>query len=151
MQGIKIKGGNHLQQGSPESCPPNRKWSMRSGLANSPKMFHLVLLLIVPDVYSSLQSLPEPLSYTLGLSIMSLRGDGFSNLYPLPAARPGCPVPPVVEGWHLDDSLFTPFNGRRAVDEDTWELIRGLGYFGSSLSSWMGLSPVNLLCSEDFS
>ena len=32
----------------------------------------------------------------------------------------------------------------------TWELIRGLGYFGSFLLSWLGLSSANLLYREDF-
>ena len=41
--------------------------------------------------------------------------------------------------------------GMNAVDRVTWELIRGLGYSGSSLPSWLGLSPANLLYREDFS
>ena len=38
------------------------------------------------------------------------------------------------------DSLLTPFSGLGAVDRATWELIRGLGYSGSSLSYWLSLS-----------
>ena len=51
----------------------------------------------------------------------------FSHLRPLPAAKPGCLLPLVVEGWNSKDSLFTPFNGWRAVDGATWELIRVWG------------------------
>ena len=60
------------------------------------------------------------------------------------------PSTTVVQGSHSEDGLFTLFNGRRAVDGTSWELIRGLGYSGSSLPSWLGLSPANLLYCEDF-
>ena len=61
-------------------------------------------------------------------------------------------VPIITRGrcWHSKDSLFTPFNGWRAVDGATWELIRGLGYSGSSLPSLLGLYSVNILYREDF-
>ena len=58
---------------------------------------------------------------------MPLLGGSTSHLLPLPAARPGRPVPPVVEGWHSGDSLYYPIQWVESKDESTWELIRGLG------------------------
>ena len=57
----------------------------------------------------------------------------FSYLHPLPAVRPGCPVPPVVEGWHSGYSLYYPIQWVESKDRATWELVWGLGYSGSSL------------------
>ena len=72
------------------------------------------------------------------------RGD-FSHLHPLLAARPGCPVPPVVEGSIRRTASLLHSMGKAVKDEDTWELIRGLRYSGSSLPSWLSLYPANLL------
>ena len=36
-----------------------------------------------------------------GVNYKATARGSFSHLRPLLAARPGCPMPPVVEGWHL--------------------------------------------------
>ena len=114
-------------------------------------MSPLVSLLIRPAVcYSQVPPRAFVLRSPLGLSIMPLQRGSFSHLLPLPAARLGCQVPPMVEGWHSRDILLTPFNGWRTMDEATWVLIRGLGYSGLSLPSWLSLSSANLLHREDF-
>ena len=87
---------------------------------------------------------------SLELIIMPLLGSSTSHLRSLPAARPGCPVPPVVEGWHSGDSLYYTIQFVESKNWATWELIRGLGYSGSSLSSCPSLSLDNLLYREDF-
>ena len=51
---------------------------------------------------------------------------------------------------HSGDSLYYPIQWVEIKDGATWELIRGLGYSGSFLPSWLGLSPANLLYREDF-
>ena len=55
----------------------------------------------------------------------------------------------VVEGLH-SGAVASPIQRGWPKDLVTWELLRGLGYSGSSLPSWLGLSPVNLLYREDF-
>ena len=61
---------------------------------------------------------------------------------PLPAARPGCPVPPVVEGWHSGDSLYYPIQWVESKDRAIWDLIMRLGYSGSSSPpGWAYLQP----------
>ena len=47
----------------------------------------------------------------LRLSIMPLRRGDFSHLCLLSAAKPGCPVLPVVGGSHSDNRFLIPFNG----------------------------------------
>ena len=49
-------------------------------------------------VSASVPSRVSVLRSPLELSIMPFAEGSFSHLHPLPAARPGCPVPPVVEG-----------------------------------------------------
>ena len=75
----------------------------------------------------------------------------------IPCRQPdlGCPVPPViettmVEGSHSGDSLYYPIQWVKSKDGATWELLRGLGYSGSSLPSCPSLSLDNLLYREDF-
>ena len=48
------------------------------------------------------------------------------------------------------DSLYYPIQWVESKDGATWELIRGLGYSGSSLPSCPSLSLDNLLYREDF-
>ena len=48
------------------------------------------------------------------------------------------------------DSLYSPIQWVESKDGVTWELIRGLGHSGSSLSSCPSLSLDNLLFREDF-
>ena len=91
----------------------------------------------VPGVCCS-TSVPSRVSVMrspLELSIEPSAEGSFSHLHPLPVARPGCPAPPVVEGWHSRDSLYYPIQWVESKDGATWELIRGLGYSGSSLLS----------------
>ena len=57
---------------------------------------------------------------------MPLLGDDFSHLCPLSAARPGCPVPPVVEGWHSGQPLLPHSMGR----EQGWGYHRANPRFG---------------------
>ena len=62
----------------------------------------------------------------LELIITQLLGDDFSHLRPLPTARPGCPVPPVVEGWHLGQPLLPHSTGR----DQEWDHLRANQGFG---------------------
>ena len=50
----------------------------------------------------------------------------------------------------LGDSLYYPIQWIESKDGATWELLRGLGYSGSSLPSCPSLSLDNLLYREDF-
>ena len=68
----------------------------------------------------------------------------------LESSQTWCPVPLVVEGWHSGDILYYPIQWVESKDEATWELLRGLGYSGSSLPSCPSLSLDNLLYREDF-
>ena len=93
------------------------------------------------------QCLCPTLSTEVDLS-PSGEGDTFHH-HPLPAARPG--------GQNHSDQWVVirgqepkPIQRGRPKDGVTWELIWGLGYSGSSLPSWLGLSPANLLYREDF-
>ena len=101
------------------------------------------------EVLCPLQSLCPALSS--GVNHNATCQDGStSHLRQLPGARPGRPVPPVVEGWHSGDSLLYPIQWVASKDGATWELIRGLGYSGSSFPSCPSLSLDNLLYREDF-
>ena len=65
---------------------------------------------------------------SLRLSIMSSVEGYFSHLYPLPATRPECPVPPVVKGWHSGTAQLPHSMG----SEQGWGHLRanlGLGVF----------------------
>ena len=100
----------------------------------------------------SLQN-PGPLqsfcyAFSSGVSL-NLSGS-YSHLRLLPAARPGCPVPPVVESWHSRDCLFHPFNVRSRKDGATRELIRGLGILVYPTPPDVSLSYTNLHHFEDF-
>ena len=68
----------------------------------------------------------------------------------LSVARPGFPVPPVVEGWHSGDSLYYPIQLVDSKDRATWELLWGFGHSSSFLPSCPSLSLNNLLYREDF-
>ena len=83
-----------------------------------------------------------------GVIIIPLLGDDFSHLCLLLAARPGCPVPPVVEGWHSEDSLSTHSMGR----EQGWGHLRANPRFGVFwfIPPGGSLSFTNLLYREDF-
>ena len=72
------------------------------------------------------------------------------HLHLLPVARPGRPVPLVVEGWHSGDSLNYPIQWVKIKNGATWELIWGLGYSGLSLPSCPCISLDNLIYREDF-
>ena len=85
----------------------------------------------------------------LQLVIMPLLEGGFSHLRPLSAARPGCLVPPVVEG-SFGYNLYYPIQYVESKDGATWELIRSLGYSGLFLPSCPSLSLDNLLYRENF-
>ena len=124
-------------------------------------MWELVLTVSVPSGFSDLMllgvccdtSVPSRafvMRSPLELIIMPLLGGSTSHLRPLPAARPGCPVPPVVECWHSRDRLCYSIQWVESKDGATWELLRGLGYSGSSLPSCPSLSLDNLLYREDF-
>ena len=72
-----------------------------------------------------------------------------SHHHPLPAARPGGQN--HRGQWVIIRGQWpNPIQRGRSKDGITWELLRGLGYSGSSLPSWLGLSPANLLYREDF-
>ena len=113
-------------------------------------LWFLSLMLLGVCWNASVPSKAFVLRSPLELIIMPLLGGSTSHLHPLPAARPGCPVPPVVEGWHSGDSLNYPIQWVESKDGATWMLIRGLGYSGSSLPSCPSLSLDNLLYREDF-
>ena len=94
---------------------------------------------------SPLQSLCHALSSRV--IIIPLLGDDFSHLCPLSAARPGCPVPLVVEGWHSEDNLSTHSMGR----EQGWGHLRANPRFGVFWFIPPGsLSSNNLLYRENF-
>ena len=89
--------------------PPSQARISQSHLSKPVAWHHLVenACLVVPSGFilislksvslGSLQSFCH--AFSSGVNIIAYRGS-FSHLRPLPAARPGCPVPPVVEGWH---------------------------------------------------
>ena len=56
----------------------------------------------------------------------------------------------VVNGLSFGGSSLTLFKGFGPRMEPPESFIRGLGNPGSSLLSWLGLSPANLLYREDF-
>ena len=96
----------------------------------------------------SLQSLCHALSFWVNHNATARRW-----LLPSPSlagSHTWCPVPPVVEGWHSRDNLYYLIQWVESKDGTTWELIRGLGYSGLSLSSCPSLSLDNLLYREDF-
>ena len=109
---------------------------------------HLMLLGVCCD--TSVPSRAFVMRSPLELIITPHARGSTSHLHPLSAARPGRPVPPVVEGWHSGDSLYYPIQEVESKDGATWELIRGFGYSGSSLPSCPSLSLDNLLYREDF-
>ena len=112
------------------------------------RFFRLILLGVCCD--ASVPSRAFVMRSPLELIITPLLGGSTSHLRPLPAARPGRPVPLVVKDWHSGDSLYYPIQWVVSKDGATWELIRGLGYSGSSLPSFPSLSLGNLLYREDF-
>ena len=114
------------------------------------RMFPLASLIIVPDV-CSLSSLSQRLCPTLssGIKHIAFARDGFSHLFPLSAARPGCPVPPWSKVG-IRGQFLHPIQWAEAVDEAIWEFIWGFGSSVSSLLSWLGLSPANHLYRKDF-
>ena len=136
---------------------PVARGSSRATCENSTKhMWWLVVTVSVPSGFSDLMllgvccnsSVPSRafvMRSPLELIITPLLGGSTSHLRPLLAARPGRPVPPVVEGWHSEDSLYYPIQWVESKDGATWELLRGLGYSGSSLPSCPSLSLDNLL------
>ena len=94
----------------------------------------------------SLQSLCPVLSS--GVNHNATAGGSFSHLRPLPAATPGVQYHRGLGSF--GDSLYYPIQWVESKDGATRELIRGLGYSGSSLPSCPSLSLDNLLCMEDF-
>ena len=82
---------------------------------------------------ASVPSRVSVLRSPLELSKMPSAENSFSHLRPLPTARPGCRLSLVVEGLHSGKSLYYPIQWVESKDGATWELIRGLGYSGSSL------------------
>ena len=74
----------------------------------------------------------------------------FSHPRHLLATRPWCSVPPMVKCKYLGTTYSSIQWVRRQRLMVIWELILGLGYFGSFLLSWLGLSSANLLYREDF-
>ena len=63
------------------------------------------------------------------LNIIAFRSDSFSHLRLLPAARPGCLVPTVVEGWHSGDSLHYPIQWVRLQGLDHLRVNPGFSVF----------------------
>ena len=62
----------------------------------------------------------------LRLRVMPSAEGSFSHLRSLPTARPECPVPPVVESWHSEDSLYYPIQW---VENKGWDNLRAnLGF-----------------------
>ena len=125
-----------------------RMWKLVSSVSVPSGFSYLIVLWVFCD--SSVPSRAFVMRSPLELVIMPSAEGNFSHLHPLPAARPGCPVPPVVEGWHSGDSLYYPIQWVKSKDGATWELIRGLGNSGSSLSFHPSLSSTNILYREDF-
>ena len=113
-------------------------------------LWFLRLMLLGVCCDASVPSRAFVMRFPLELIITPLLGDSTSHLRPLPSARPGCPVPPVVEGWNLGDSLYYSIQWVESKDGTTWELLCGLGYSGSSLPFCPSLSLDNLLYREDF-
>ena len=114
-----------------------------------------------PDVARSLLEILCPLqslcpALSSGVNHNATCQDGStSHLRPLPAARPRVSSTTrdrtiMVEGSHSGDSLYYPIQWVKSKDGATWELLRGLGYSGSSLPSCPSLSLDNLLYREDF-
>ena len=111
---------------------------------SSPMMPGVCCSVSIPSWVSVMRSPQE-------LSIMPSAEADFSHLHALPTARPGYPVPPVVEGWHKGNSLNYLIQWVMSKDGVTWDLIWGLGYSGSSLPSLLSLSSTNLLLGRIFS
>ena len=134
--------------------------SSRATCENSTKhMWRLVSTVSVPSGFSdlillgvccksSVLSRAFVLRSPLELIIMSLIGWQLLPSPSLTGSHTWCPVPPwfrVVRGQPL-----LPIQWVESKDGAIWELIRGLGYSGSSLSSCPSLSLDNLLYGEDF-
>ena len=127
---------------------PKARRSSRATCENSTKrMWWLVVTVSEPSGFSnqivlgviclsSVLSRAFVMHSPLELIITPLLGDDFFHLRPLPTSRPGCPVPPVVEGWHSGDSLYYPIQRIENKDGTIWDLVRDLLYSGSYLSSW---------------
>ena len=148
MQGIKIIGDDVLGQDSPgATLIRGDSRSVGNGLAWA---LH-VPFSFTPFWNRSMSDSPVPtrafvLCSPLRLSIMPSGGD-FFHLRPLQAAKSGCPVPPWLK---VNFRETTP--PPHSMDGGRWwgHLRVNLGYSGSSLSSWLFLSPANLLYRENF-
>ena len=115
----------------------------------------LIPLVSVCMMFREYVCIPSPsqslcLALSSGIKHNASARGGFSHLRPLLVARPGCPVPPVVEGLHLRIA-----SSSHSMSEERWmdhlRVNPGLGYYGSSFSSvGLCLSPVNLLYRENF-
>ena len=117
---------------------PVARRSSRATCENSTKrMWWLVVTVSVPSGFSDLMllgvccdiSVPSrafAMLSSLELIIMPLLGGSTSHLRPLPAARPGCPVPPVVEGSFGGRPLLPHSMGR----EQGWGHLRATLGFG---------------------
>ena len=152
-----MKGINFNQRPTPVA-----RGSSRATCENfTERMWELVSTVSVPSGFSDLivlrvccnSSVPSRafvMCSPLELIIMPLLGDDFSHLLPLPAARPRCPVPPVVEGWHSGDSLYYPIQWVESKDGTTWELIQGFGILVHPFPPGGSLSSTNLLYRQDF-
>ena len=148
MQGIKIKWDDLLCQDSPGA---NSNVVNSSSIGNELRMIPPVSHLLV--VWCLLISPVPPRAFVLRsplrLSIMPSAGSDFFQLHSLSAARLCYPVLPVVEG---SIQGWPPYliQWVKSSGWATRELIQGLKYSGSSLTSWLKLSPANLIYREDF-
>ena len=120
---------------------PIARGSSRATCKNSTKrMWWLVMTVSVPSGFSDLMllgvccdtSVPSRafvMRSLLELIITPLLGGSTSHLRPLPTSRPGCPVPPVVEGWHSRESLYYPIQWVESKDEGRPRATPGFGVF----------------------
>ena len=106
------------------------------------------LILLGVCYQSSVSSRAFVLRSPLELIIMPLFGWQLLPSPSLTGSHTWCPVPPWFRV--IRDSLYYPIQWVESKDGATWELIRGLGFSGSSLSSCPSLSLDNLLYREDF-
>ena len=127
----RIKSSLECVKVARQTCPVMYHWFHSIGVRC------LSIPLVPPRVFVLLSP--------LGLSIVLQQEGGFSHLHSLPAARPGCPVPPVVEGWH-SKMVPSPHSMGEKQLMDHLRVNRGLGILvHPSPPVWVYLQPTSFI------
>ena len=141
---------------------PVARGSSRATCENSTeRMWWLVVTVSVPSGFSDLMllrvccdaSVPSRAFVMRSLLELIITPSARRRHFPSPSLADNQTwVSSTTRGRRLTfgDSLYYPIQWVESKDEATWELLRGLGYSGSSLPSCPSLSLDNLLYREDF-